>query len=212
MEPVEFAVAKLWPEVEAISMLDESLEIDRATSAGLGSDLQARIMTLAKHAAGFGADGVLFTCSAFGPAIEAANEEVPIPVIKPNEAMFHAALSIGARIAMIHTFKPAAPGMVAEFEALCANSKTGSSLDSFFCDGAMAAKCRGDIDVHDQLIAECGAALTGYDAILLAQFSMASAAERLRRETNVPVLTSPDSAVREMRRRVEAVKPHAEKC
>lgn len=212
MEPVESTVAKLWPDVEAVSVLDESLEIDRARSAGMSSELQNRILALARHVAGFGADGVLFTCSAFGAAIETADQELSIPVMKPNEAMFRAALCQGPRVAMIHTFEPAAPGMVAEFEALSGRCGKQTSLDSFFCDGAMAAKRRGDVDTHDRLIAECGEALTGYDAILLAQFSMAGAADRLRRKTSIPVLTSPESAVREMRRRVEASRPQATAC
>ncbi|MCR9089605.1 MAG: hypothetical protein NXH97_23040 [Rhodobacteraceae bacterium] len=57
MEPIEDTVTKLWPDVETFSLLDENLEIDRAKSEELSSDLRDRINPPARHAAGFGADG-----------------------------------------------------------------------------------------------------------------------------------------------------------
>ena len=139
----------------------------------------------------------------FGPAIETADATLRIPVMKPNEAMFHAALCQGSRIAMTHISAPADAGMVAEFEALSVDRETRGTLESFLCDGALAAKRNGDVAPQDRPNAARGAALKGYDAILLAQFSMAGAAELLWGRTDIPDLTSPESAVDEMRRRSE---------
>jgi Asp/Glu/hydantoin racemase len=202
IEPIEDAARVLWREAETVTVLEESLEVDRAKSETLTPELEDRILALATYAHGFGADGVLFTCSAFGAAIEAADEALPVPVMKPNEAMFRAALSHGQALAMIYTFPPAAAGMQAEFRRMAARSGSGAELTAIHCAGALEAKRAGDAAMHDRLIADCGAALSGHDAILLAQFSMASAAPALRAQTQVPVLTSPESAVREMRRRV----------
>ncbi len=203
IDPVEQAATALWPEVETVSLLDESLEVDRERAGHLTDALKERIMALAMHAQGFHAKGILFTCSAFGEAVEAADAALDIPVMKPNEAMFADALSHGNRIAMIYTFPPAAEGMEAEFRALVNDRGSSAQIESQLCEGALSAKQAGDVATHDQLIAECGAALKGYDAILLAQFSMASAAFQLRERTQTPVETSPQSAILEMRRRIE---------
>lgn len=203
IDPVEQTAATLWPEVETVSLLDESLEVDRKQAGELTWALSERIGALARHAQSFNADGILFTCSAFGEAVEAANVALDIPVMKPNEAMFADALSHGDRIAMIYTFPPAAVGMEAEFRALASQRGATARIESHLCEGALAAKQSGDTVEHDQLIADCGAALRDYDAILLAQFSMASAAAALRQHTEIPVLTSPQSAILEMRRRME---------
>ncbi|MDP5220640.1 hypothetical protein Q5Y75_25980 [Ruegeria sp. 2205SS24-7] len=203
IDPVEAAADQLWPEAEMVSLLDESLEVDRERAGSLTSALADRIMALASHAQSFEATGILFTCSAFGEAVEAADAALNIPVMKPNEAMFADALSHGDKIAMIYTFPPAAAGMEAEFRALVSARDASATIESHLCEGALAAKQAGDAETHDRLIAECGALLKGYDAILLAQFSMASAAAGLGQRTDAPVLTSPQSAILEMRRRVE---------
>jgi dihydrodipicolinate synthase/N-acetylneuraminate lyase len=80
-----------------------------------------RFLALARYAKASGADGVLFTCSAFGPCIEAcAREFSPLPVLKPNEAMIEDALAlVGARgrIGLLATFGPTLESMPAEFAA-----------------------------------------------------------------------------------------------
>ncbi|WP_299506982.1 aspartate/glutamate racemase family protein [uncultured Roseobacter sp.] len=204
IDPVEEAAKRLWPEAEMVSLLDESLEVDRERAGSLTPALADRIMALARHAQSFGTCGILFTCSAFGEAVEAADAALNIPVMKPNEAMFADALLHGDKIAMIYTFPPAAAGMEAEFRALVSARGASATIESHLCDGALTAKQAGDAETHDRLIAECGALLKDYDAILLAQFSMASAAACLSQRTEASVLTSPQSAILEMRRRVES--------
>jgi Asp/Glu/hydantoin racemase len=203
IEPVETAAASLWPEAETISILEEGLSVDRSKAAELSKELSDRIKALSHYAQAAHADGILFTCSAFGTAIAQANAQTDIPVMNPNEAMFDAALSQGERIAMIYTFQPAAAGMEEEFRETAAARGSAAQITSYFCEGALDAKRSGDNDRHDQLIAQTAAEIEGADVILLAQFSMAGAAEAVRSAVAIPVLTSPESAIREIRRRIE---------
>jgi maleate cis-trans isomerase len=50
------------------------------------------MVCLAQYAKTCGADGILFTCSAFGPAIDEVKRTIGLPTLKPNEAMFSDAL------------------------------------------------------------------------------------------------------------------------
>ena len=203
IDPIEEAAEKLWPEAETISILEEGLSVDRAKSVELSGDMLRRIIDLSRYAEAADADGILFTCSAFGSAIERANREARIPVMKPNEAMFGAAFSHGDRVAMLYTFPPAAGGMEDEFREAAREKSSAARITSVFCEGALEAKKAGDDDTHDRLIAETAATISDADVILLAQFSMASAADAVRACTDVPVLTSPEAAIEEIRRRVE---------
>jgi hypothetical protein len=67
----------------------------------------------------------------------------------------------------------------------------------------MAALRAGDAEAHNSLVAEEAAHFGGIDAIMLAHFSTARAAEAVRFRVTVPVLTSPEAAVAKLRLLVE---------
>jgi len=205
IDPIETAAQKKWPEAEVISILEEGLSIDRAKSKSLVPDLKNRIVRLARYAEDIGAHGILYTCSAFGEGIEEAALKSKIPVLKPNEAMFKAAISHGDRAAMIYTFPPSAGGMEEEFREEALRCGSSTVLTTVFCDDALEAKRSGDHDHHDHLIAQTAAGIGDADVIMLAQFSMASAAALARTKTDIPILTSPDEAIAEIRQRVNVM-------
>ncbi len=201
--PIEAAFARLWPEVRRTNLLDDSLSADLARDGALTPAMTARFLTLARYAAGCGADGILFTCSAFGPCIEAcAAALAPLPVLKPNEAMIEEALALAGpqgRVGLMASFAPTLASMPAEFAA----AAPGIALVPYLADGALAALDRGDGAEHDRLAGVAAAGLGGCDAIALSQFSLARAAEAVARASGKPVLTTPDSAVRKLRRLLE---------
>jgi len=204
IDPIETAAQKIWPEAEMISILEKGLSIDRAQSKSLTPDLKDRIVSLARYAEDIGADGVLYTCSAFGEGIDEAARTSKIPVLKPNEAMFKVAFSYGDRAALIYTFPPSAGSMEEEFKEEARRRGSRAALSPVFCEGAIDAKRAGDHDRHDHLIAETAARIKDADVIMLAQFSMAGAAALAETKTNIPILTSPDAAIEEIRQRVDA--------
>ncbi|WP_193171018.1 arylsulfatase [Nisaea nitritireducens] len=204
IDPVEAAFREAWPEAEILSLLDEGLSVDRAKDAALTPELAARIITLARYAEGTGPAGILYTCSAFGEAIEEAARTSPLPVLKPNEAMFEEAFGHGPRVAMIYTFPAAADGMADEFREEAARRDSGARLTTVFAEGAREALNGGDADTHNRLIAEAVARTADEDVFLLAHFSMAPAAPACRAVTDRPILTAPEAAVRKMKALVEA--------
>lgn len=191
--PIEAAFRCLWPEARLMNLLDDSLASDLARDGELTPAMTQRFLDLAAYSRRTGADAILFTCSAFGPCIDAVKAANPdLPVLKPNEAMIAEASRIGSRIGLMATFAPTLQSMPPEFPA-------GIALAPKLIEGALAALDRGNADRHDELAAEAARSLEGCDAIALAQFSLARAAERIKAVTGLPVLTTPDSAVRKLR-------------
>jgi Asp/Glu/hydantoin racemase len=192
--PIEDAFARLWPDTTRMNLLDDSLSADLARDGRLSDAMTERFVSLGRYAASTGADAILFTCSAFGPCIEAvARAHAPMPVLKPNEAMIEQAAARGGRIGLLSTFRPTLASMPAEFPR-------SLELVPKFADGALTALDRGDRKEHDRLVAEAAMDLRDCDLIALAQYSMAPAAAMVAKATGRPVLTTPDSAVMKLKR------------
>lgn len=200
MDPVKASMARLWPEAEAVNLLDDGLTIDRAKEGSqLSEGLIERFLDFGRYAHRIGADGILVTCSAFGPAIDRMAEELSIPVLKPNEAMFREAIAAGGRIGMLATFKPAISTMSDEFEQFVSEIGAKATLDTIVVDDAIDLLRKGDADSHNRLVAKRAPELGTHDAIMLAHFSTSRAAEAVRAVVGVPVLSAPDAAVIRMR-------------
>ncbi len=197
--PIEAAFRELWPEAECANILDDSLSLDRERDARLTAAMTGRIITLAEYGRSVGAHAILFTCSAFGEAIETAAAQLPIPVLKPNEAMFEAALNAGRRIGMLATFAPSVASMEDEFRQMAAARRSLATIDTHCVPGAMAALKAGDAATHDGLVAAAAARFGDCDAVLLAHFSTSRAAAATSSVLGRPVLTSPASAVAKLR-------------
>lgn len=198
--PINDALARDWPEATRMNLLDDSLSADLAASPhGLDDAMTRRFVALADYAVGAGAQGILFTCSAFGPCIAAVKQRhAAIPVLKPNEAMIDEAAALGLRIGLVATFGPTLRSMPAEFPP-------GVELRTALAEGALEALNRGDAERHDALAAQAARHLVeaeGCRAIALAQFSLARARARVEAACGVPVLTTVDSAVRALRARL----------
>ena len=197
--PINDAFVRDWPEAVRMNLLDDSLSADLAREGGgLDRAMHQRFMALSDYAVSTGAQGLLFTCSAFGPCIEAVARRHPgMPVLKPNEAMVAEARQTAGRLGLIATFAPTLVSMPPEFGA-------ETELVLALADGALEALNAGDADRHDALIAQQARQLRddGCTHIALAQFSMARARTACMHASGLPVLTTVDSAVRALRQRL----------
>jgi Asp/Glu/hydantoin racemase len=192
--PIEAAFRELWPQVQLMNLLDDSLSADLVRAGRLTPAMTERFLALGRYAKSTGADAILFTCSAFGPCIDAVVADLsPMPVLKPNEAMIEEAAAIGGRIGLLATFPGTLASMPDEFPA-------GLTIVPHLVDGALAALDRGDTEQHDGRAARAALALADCDVIALAQFSLARAAPRVAIATGKRVLTTPHSAVKKLKR------------
>lgn len=198
--PINDSFKKFWPEARLSNLLDDSLTADLQKAGGIDQALIDRFIKLSRYSHETGADGIIFTCSAFGPAINVCKEILPIPVLRPNEAMVEEALTHGDRIALMATFEPALPPITAEVEDYADSIGRHVTIKRIFVLDALKAAQEGDSARHDALIAAAADGARGADVIGFAQFSMSGAAEKCAEISGKPVLTTPDSAVTRMRR------------
>lgn len=211
--PALAAMAEVWPRAQASNLIDDSLAGDLARLGSITAEIEERFLTLGRYAASASdgkhkTRGILFTCSAFRPAINRVKADLAIPVVTPNEAAFEAALELASkrkgRIGLLLSFAGSLDPLQSELAEVAA--ETGLPLADIACqvaDGALEALEAADPAEHDRLIGEAAKRLPEVDAIVIGQFSMARAAGAVRRLRSEPVLTTPHMAVEKLRRLVE---------
>lgn len=199
MGPMEAAFRADWPEATLAHLLDDSLSSDFARDGRLTDEMIERFRTLGRYCAAAGADAILFTCSAFGAAIDVVKSEHAIPVLKPNEALYDDIIAARGRIALLATFAPSLPAMMAEIEAHATAQGITPQVDTHLVAGAFDALMAKHSDEHDRLIAAAAAGFAQHDAIAFAQVSMTAALPLTQTQVRIPVMTTPQSAIRKLK-------------
>jgi hypothetical protein len=200
VQPAVEGFERLWPEAQTTNLLDDSLSSDLVLDGRLTPEMTDRFLALARYSAKAGADGILFTCSAFGACIDACAQALaPMPILKPNEAMIGEALERAGprgRIGLLATFSATLTSMPSEFTV----AAPGITVKTALAADALALLNAGNGVGHDMAAQKASLSLSDCDVIALAQFSLARAATAVRNATERTVLTTPESAVRKLRR------------
>lgn len=200
MAPCEEAFARLWPQAQAIRLLDEGLYADAGADGSLPANIVPRLNSLFRHCVLSGAEGIVFTGSTFGPAVEAAKGGIDVPLLKADEAMSEIAVANGRRILMLATAKRAMPVIRRNLENAATAAGVTLEFGEVWVEGAQAANNAGRAEEHDRAIAEAVVEHgQGWDAIVLGQMSMAPARARIPPALAARVLTSPDASALKMK-------------
>ena len=197
--PIVASFRANWPQARIVNLLEDGLMNDLAADGRITDTMTERFVQIGHYCVKAAADAILFTCSAFGPAIEECRRQVAIPVLKPNEAMYEQLVARSGTVSLLATFQPSLPSMLAEIEALARVKGVNVTVRPQLVEGALAALQDNRPDDHNRLIAQTAAKQQGCDAIALAQFSMAPARALAASRTKTPILTTPDSAVAKLK-------------
>lgn len=193
-----------WPRARMSNLMDDGLFAWVRETGGVVPEMYGVFRTLTRYMADRGADGILYTCSAFRECIDACIAEFDLPMLKPNDAMIEEALDAGSRIAVMATVGPTIPSISAEIEEMAAARGQMVELVPYFVEGAFDALAGGDAARHDALVAARAREIVGCDVIALAQFTLSRAAPAVAAVSDIPVLNSPGAAVAKMRRMLGA--------
>ncbi|WP_406119484.1 aspartate/glutamate racemase family protein [Streptomyces sp. NBC_00989] len=139
-----------------------------------------------------GARAVLCTCSTIGGVAETAGARVGVPVLRTDRPMAAAAVAAGPHVVVAATLESTLGPTVAlvEEEGRRFGHPAGlPEVRTLLVEGAWARFEAGDTEGCARLVAAAVDAVTGTDAIVLAQGSMAPAQHLTT--TTIPVLSSP---------------------
>jgi len=200
--PIEATFARMWPEAETVSLYDESLYVDFNKAGGMNRQIEERIEALLRFSSQSGAQAILFTGSLFGDSVEAARTRLDIPVLTAYESMIEEAFAgpQGRTLGLLATAAGTLEMMQSDIARYAGTHSFKYVLQANQVAGAIDALLWGDRAEHDELVLTAAAELSACDILMLAQFSMAPVADRIREQTGIRVLTSPGTAVEKLMR------------
>ncbi|MFC8536469.1 aspartate/glutamate racemase family protein [Streptomyces sp. NPDC057249] len=160
------------------------------TAAALGPEAVAdEVAAVVADLVAGGAGAVLCTCSTIGAVAEAAGIVVGAPVLRVDRPMAAAAVRAGRVTVLAALASTLEPTRALLTEEAAGAGLPGADVRTVLVGGAWERFTAGDHDGFLDLVAAAADAVRDADVIVLAQGSMAGAAERTT--TGIPVLSSP---------------------
>ncbi|WLQ38338.1 aspartate/glutamate racemase family protein [Streptomyces castrisilvae] len=159
-------------------------------AVALGPEAVAdEVETLVAEAVAAGADAVLCTCSTIGAVAESAGPAFGAPVLRVDRPMAASAVRAGRVTVLATLASTLAPTRALLAEEALRAGLPAADVRTVLVAGAWERFAAGDGDGCLDLVVAAADAVTDADVIVLAQGSMAGAADRTA--TRVPVLSSP---------------------
>lgn len=189
-------------EMRVFNVLDEFLVTDAAPSASGHFTLKnkQRLLCQLQAAALTGADLIVTTCSQLSGTAKLIEPLIGVPVVTIDGAMIERAVAAGSRIALISsaqgTVGPVSESILREAE------RQGKRVTvRVYCDEeAILALKSGDTARHDALLCKLAGTISGCDSALIAQASGAHMGAKLTEIAGLPVFTSIDLCLEEIKR------------
>lgn len=193
MLPTKLAFQQVFPEAELVNLLDEGLFLDFDDQ--LTPALRRRMSQLICYSAEHGAQAIGLACSVYTPMVEAVRTLVDVPVVSSYGPVMDEALQAGSRIGLL----AAVPATLRDSEYFLqqAAQASGAQIKAYprlAEDLMMVKRHEGEEAFCRRLAEEVDKLAPHVDAVLLTQFSMASALTHL--QSVVPVLSAPHSSAR----------------
>ena len=191
-------MAKFFPEAELVNLLDEALFVD--FKGQITPQLRRRMSQLICYCEEQGADAVGLACSVYAPVVETAKDLVDVPVVSSYSPVMEEAVKAGRRIGIIASVD--ATLRDSEYYLRRTAEEQGRSVETEFCFAEELMplyRTRGEEAFNARLEELVMDLSERVDAVLLGQFSMATALTRLQAVCPVPVLSGPHSSANKLK-------------
>lgn len=209
VSPTEGAFQREFPEARAWNLIDDRLLTEASEAGGLTARLSERMARLIRYAIEGGAEGVLLTCSMFGPVAHALDTEFSTPIHAADDAAFDAATGGDYhRILLLASRQEALHSALTRLATFQSERGFSVAVQGVLAPGSLEASLKDDTAALTDALAAATLAGTAEsaaqgqgkpDAVLLAQYSLAPAADHLADRVGLPVLSGPGVAARRLR-------------
>ena len=196
IEPLKQMCKTVMPEVALSNYLDDSLLPQINREGAITPDIRYRFFSLVQAAALSKPDAMLCACSSAGELVEELQPFIPMPFLRIDEPMAQMAARSGGEVVVCATLPSTLNPTLSLIQRTAQKLGGDIRLNSLLIKGAGELLTRGDIAGYDALLKEQFLKIAPTkDLIVLAQASMARAAEGLPEAYRQKFLSSPSSGI-----------------
>ena len=179
------------------NIVDDSILPRILNNGSLSPEIISTVYQHISNAERMGSDIILVTCSSISEVVDIVSPLVSVPIIKIDDAMTDEAVKIADNIAVVATIKTTLNPTINQLKEKMVKAGKQINLVPLLCSSAYKALINEiNPKKHDLLLYEAiEEIIENVDTIVLAQASMARLLPKLKKLTNKPILTSPESAV-----------------
>lgn len=207
VEPTKELFTRLLPGIRLINITDDSLIQDVIAAGKVPQAVATRLFQYYRAAVHAGADVIFNTCSSVGDVALEARKELDIPLVKIDDAMAREAVEKASSIGVLATLQTTLDPTIRLLEQSAEAAGKRIRVSRGVAEGAFQAVIGGDRETHDRLIMETAEKLAPeVELFVLAQGSMARMEESLSAATGLPVLSSPERGVLEVKQVLDSLK------
>lgn len=200
VDSMKVLAGEILPGYEVINFVDDSILPQLIRNGGNLAEVEERLVAYARFAEQAGADLLLEACSSVGELVEKMQAAVSIPIIRVDEAMAEIAVRRGQRIGVAATLPTTLGATRRLLEQKASQIGKAIQLEEMLIQGAFEKLSVGDRAGHDALLLEgLGRLADRMDVVVLAQASMARVVPQLPIETQPKFLSSPRSAMEQVK-------------
>lgn len=205
VEDLKALFRKYLPDVEMINIIDDSLLEEALANKGITPGIINRMCGYYSNLQDLGCVCCLNQCSSVGEAADVAQNLIRIPILKIDAPMAQKAVELGNRIAVIATAISTVEPSSRLVERMASRAGKEVSVTRCYVEGAYDCLLKtGDRQEHNDLVtAKVREAAKDNDVIVMAQGSMYQLVPLLS-DVQIPVLTSLESGVAQLRAAVDA--------
>ncbi|MGE5553037.1 MAG: aspartate/glutamate racemase family protein [Betaproteobacteria bacterium] len=200
VEPLKQRFARFLPDVRVINIMDDSLLNDVRAAGRVTESVVKRMCAYFALAESMGVDAILNACSSVGETVPVAQRMISVPIFRVDRPMAERAVSLGQRIGVVATVSTTLDPTARLVREVATEAGRQVEIVRGLCDGALDLLLAGKATEHDQVVLEKVRQLAQeVDVIILAQVSIARLVPSIGDDIKVPVLSSPDSGVEQIR-------------
>ena len=175
--------------------MDSTIQDEIARDGYITDRCMGKMLTMISNACKDQVDGIVVTCTMFSKYVKIFNELFSIPIIAADVAMMEKASKKGGKYALLCTFHGTKEASTTHLKKYCEMSGKEYFIDTYVLEDAYEQAQKGNLKKHNEIIKNKIELIDKeYDNIVLAQMSMADAAD-LAKISHAQIYTSPESAL-----------------